>query len=60
MTGEGFDFSGMIRRRMVREEGSDRAAVIRDDWVKQVMWDKGRAFPEAQAECARVLWQLEV
>ena len=50
----------MIRRRMVREEGSDHAAVIRDDWVKQVMWDKGRAFPEAQAECARVLWQLEV
>lgn len=31
LTGEGFDFSGMIRRRMVREEGSDRAAVIRDD-----------------------------
>ena len=38
LTGKGFDFSGMIRRRMVGEEGSDRAAEIRDDWVKQVTW----------------------
>lgn len=38
LTGKGFDFSGMIRRHMVGEEGSNRAAEIRDDWVKQVTW----------------------
>lgn len=46
---------------MVREEGSDPAAVIRDDWGKQVMWDEGhsqRPKQNVQGFCGS--WKCEV